>query len=147
MNKKQRSSLTAFAILFAALALTGCATFQEPSVRTQMIAMNVATLVDVESTFLVMRHCGTCVEANPFMRPAVHRGRVITYGFSFGVNALIARRARRSLIERVSDPGYARSQKNSFWYYLPYSVTGSHYLAALLNLRLAHQQQRAQPVP
>ena len=133
MNKNLQS-LTLSLALVACLFTTACAT--EPSMRAKIIAMNVATILDVESTYAVLHKCPQCQEANPVLRPMIRRGRLMTYGFEFGINALVTMMARRADTDE---------DRGSFWHSLPYSIIGSHYFAGLLNLRLANGTIVGQP--
>ena len=110
--------------LLMVLLLTACAT--DPAIRRQQIALNVATIIDMESTFAGLARCGDgCREANPILAGAVDRGRLATYAIQFGLNALAIRMAEK-----------ARTRPNSFWKYLPWSLIAGHGLAATLNIRL-----------
>src|SRR5688572_15841297 len=104
--------------LMIVLLLTGCAT--DPALRRQQIALNVATIVDMESTFAGLAKCGnSCREANPLLAGPVDHGRLLTYALQLGLNALVIHMAERT-----------KDRPKSFWKYLPWSMTAGHGIAA-----------------
>jgi hypothetical protein len=122
--------------LLIVILLTACAT--DPGIRRQQIALNVATVIDMESTFAGLRRCGDgCAEGNPLLAGPVDRGRLIAYGLQFALNALAIHMAER-----------AKDRPRSFWKYLPFSLTVGHGVAAALNLRfLMESDVVVPPVP
>jgi hypothetical protein len=121
--------------LLIVLMLTACAT--DPAIRRQQIALNIATVIDMESTFAGLAKCGDgCREANPLLAGPIDRGRLLTYAVQLGLNALVIHMAERT-------------KEKSFWRYLPWSLTAGHGVAATLNFRFLIETSDAvvAPVP
>jgi hypothetical protein len=135
LSARRLTLATVALVIVAALLMTsmGCATavvrvedrpakVESPKSRAPYIAayiiLTALTIADVESTFRGLNRCTTCVEANPFMRPFVSRGRVPTYA----VNAITMEIARRR-----------RNDGNRGWYVGPLLGSAVHGGAAISN--------------
>ena len=121
-------------LLIVVLLLTSCAS--NPAVRRQQIALNVAMVIDMESTFAGLEKCGGCREGNPLLAGPVDRGRLLTYALQLGLNAFVVHMAER-----------AKDRPRSFWKYLPWSLAAGHGIAAALNLRLLMQEESDVVIP
>src|SRR5688500_246840 len=120
--------------LLIVLMLTGCAT--DPAIRRQQIALNIATVIDMESTFAGLAKCGDgCREANPLLAGPIGRGRLHTYALQMGLNAPAIHMAQRN-----------REKPRSFWKYLPWPLTAGHGVAATFNLRFLFEDDVAPPL-
>lgn len=54
-----------------------------------------STIYDAEATFYLLDRCQECREQNPFTRPILEQGRLVTYLYSAALNGVVMYIARR----------------------------------------------------
>lgn len=94
-----------------------------------MMAVQVSTVVDIESTFHTIGKCPpgyTCREANPLLRPFVQSGRPAAYAFSSSINGLVWWSSYRM-----------KKRGNRWWWVGPVVQITTHTVAAIHNYRSA----------
>ncbi len=94
-----------------------------------MMAVQVSTVVDIESTFHTIGQCPpgyTCREGNPLLRPFIQSGRPAVYAFTTGINGLVMWHS------------YRMKKRGSRWWWVgPAIQIGVHTWAAVHNYRTA----------
>ncbi len=78
-------------------------------------ALFASTTYDIEATFAGKKHCPTCYESNPIMRPFIKSGRPTTYAFGFGIDTLITYNAYNM-----------KKHHKKYWWLGPVFATGVH---------------------
>lgn len=92
-------------------------------------ALNAAMIADTKSTFDVMQRCDQCYEANPYARPFINHGPVVSFtaGEAFDITVMAVAAKMKG------------SDRNAFrktWWVIPIALTTGHLIALQHNMKL-----------
>lgn len=83
-----------------------------------------STIFDMESTYIGLRSCPNCFEANPILEPFIKKGRPAAYLFQGAINGLV-----------LYESYHLKKKGSKIWWLAPIAIGSAHFVAGGFNLR------------